>query len=52
MADQKVKTTKNTRRRTEKELVFFAEVLADRENNFAIYFEKLVHLEAAVQRCS
>ena len=48
MADQKVKTTKNTWRRTEKELVFFVEVLAEPENTFAIYFEKLAHSEAFV----
>ena len=35
------KTTKNARRWAENELEVFAEVLADPENNFAIFLKKL-----------
>ena len=35
------RTTKNARRWAENKLELFAEILADQENNFAIFLEKL-----------
>ena len=47
MADKKTKTTKNTRQWTESKLELLAEVLADPENNFAIYLDKLALKKSA-----
>ena len=47
VANKKAKTTKNPGRWTENELEFFAEVLADPENNFAISLEKLALKKSA-----